>query len=373
MFGKKPEQMPQAEAKPKFEPYEIHVMPTKFHKYLGVKRGGLGKVILIGSSILFVLGGTALGALYYLNLLGPKPAARPVLNLNQPVNVNLNQNINQANANLNQANANLNANLNQNQNINANLNVNQNENLNVNLNANANANFNANLNLNQNINQNVNLNLNTNVNAPSAQPVITYKSSLDSDSDGLTDVEEDIYGTEKRKPDTDGDGYLDGAEVLNLFNPKVGGGALLETSGLVNKYTNPLFNYEILQPSIWLAKPTDESLREVIFQSSTGEYVEVLVADNPDKLDLVQWYLKESPAADLNQLQKETTKGGYQALSSADRLNYYLLDTQNPDKVYVITYNIGDKKEVNFLTTFLMMKNSFKLSSQPVGTVETQP
>ncbi|MCX6745573.1 MAG: hypothetical protein NTX00_00975 [Candidatus Parcubacteria bacterium] len=365
MFGKKPEQkLPQAEAKPKFEPYEIHVMPTKFHKYLGVKRGGLGKIILIGLSILFVLGGTALGALYYLNLLGPKPAAQPVLNLNQPVNVNLNQNVNQANAN---------ANLNQNQNINANLNVNQNENLNVNLNANANANFNANLNLNQNINQNANLNLNTNVNAPSAQPVITYKSSLDSDSDGLTDVEEEIYGTEKRKPDTDGDGYLDGAEVINLFNPKVGGGALLETSGLVNKYSNPLFNYEILQPSIWLAKPNDESLREVIFQSSTGEYVEVLVADNPDKLDLVQWYLLESPAADLNQLQKETTKNGYQALISADHLNYYLIDTQNPDKVYVITYNIGDKKEVNFLTTFLMMKNSFKLISQPAGTVETQP
>ena len=42
----------------------------------------------------------------------------------------------------------------------------------------------------------------------------------DSDNDSLTDFMEEIYGTDKNNPDTDGDGYLDGQEVQNGYNPK---------------------------------------------------------------------------------------------------------------------------------------------------------
>ncbi len=41
----------------------------------------------------------------------------------------------------------------------------------------------------------------------------------DSDNDGLSDKEEEFYGTDKNNPDTDGDGYKDGAEVKNGYNP----------------------------------------------------------------------------------------------------------------------------------------------------------
>jgi hypothetical protein len=42
---------------------------------------------------------------------------------------------------------------------------------------------------------------------------------IDSDLDGLTDLgEEQIFGTDKLNPDTDGDGIFDGAEVLNNTN-----------------------------------------------------------------------------------------------------------------------------------------------------------
>jgi len=41
----------------------------------------------------------------------------------------------------------------------------------------------------------------------------------DSDSDGLTDEQENYFGTDVNKPDTDGDGYEDGNEVKNGFNP----------------------------------------------------------------------------------------------------------------------------------------------------------
>ncbi len=45
------------------------------------------------------------------------------------------------------------------------------------------------------------------------------KPGQDSDNDGLTDSEEVLLGTSTLTPDSDGDGYLDGAELLNLYDP----------------------------------------------------------------------------------------------------------------------------------------------------------
>lgn len=44
-------------------------------------------------------------------------------------------------------------------------------------------------------------------------------SNPDSDRDGLSDIEEKKYGTDPLNQDTDGDGYLDGAEVMGGYNP----------------------------------------------------------------------------------------------------------------------------------------------------------
>lgn len=41
----------------------------------------------------------------------------------------------------------------------------------------------------------------------------------DTDSDGLTDDQENYFGTDINKPDTDGDGFKDGDEVENGYNP----------------------------------------------------------------------------------------------------------------------------------------------------------
>ena len=56
----------------------------------------------------------------------------------------------------------------------------------------------------------------------------TSINDIDTDQDDLTDREEaKVYGTDPLKADTDGDGYADGEEVKNGFNPK-GPGKLLD-------------------------------------------------------------------------------------------------------------------------------------------------
>ncbi len=343
IFGKKKEKkIMKPTVKPRVEPYEIHVMPPKFHKFLSAPKKGNGVLIIIIIAIVIVLGGGAVAAYYFINQMQSTSSVPPV-NLNQISQNNENQNVNQSNVN-----------------INSNANINANENVNENVNQNANT--------NQNINQNVNTN--TNLNEVPPETVITYASSSDRDKDGLTDVEENLYGTEINKPDTDADGFLDGQELISGYNPKAAGASSLETSGLVNNYENPVFNYQILYPASWLARPTDQSLNEVIFQSNTNEYIQVLVEDNPEQLSLVDWYLSQSPLTNINLLTQETTRKGYDALLSPDKLTYYIKSNSRPDEIYLITYNVGDKTIVNFLTTFKMMVNSFTLISNQTSAGE---
>ena len=52
-------------------------------------------------------------------------------------------------------------------------------------------------------------------------------SGPDSDNDGLSNEMEEIYGTDKNNPDTDGDGFKDGEEVKNGYDPTISGNARL--------------------------------------------------------------------------------------------------------------------------------------------------
>jgi len=327
----------QPESKVKLEPYEIRVMPPKFHQYLQVKKSGLTKWLLLGLVAVALLVAIGLGIYYFLQF-------QKSQNLNEPVIPAINQNINTV-ANINQPEINTNTDE-----------VNANTNVNAEVNANANANTNTN---------ETNINLNSNINTAPAE--ISYFSSQDADNDSLTDVEEDLYTTEKRKPDTDNDGYIDGQEIINNFNPKAAGAAYLSNSGLVNTYINPNYNYEVLYLKDWLARPTSESTAEVVFQSATGEYIQITVEENSNGQDLVEWFVAKNSLADVGTLQRQTLKSGLEALISADKLTYYLIETEKKDRVYIISYNIGNKTSVNFLTTFSMMINSFKLRAATVA------
>jgi hypothetical protein len=97
---------------------------------------------------------------------------------------------------------------------------------------------------------------------PPAAPVLP-PGGLDSDSDGLTDVEEPLYGTDVRNPDADSDGFLDGNEVFHLYNPAARSSVRLLDSGLVKLFLHLLAGpswFLLIGLLVWIFQ-TDRRLR----------------------------------------------------------------------------------------------------------------
>lgn len=188
-------------------------------------------------------------------------------------------------------------------------------------------------------------------------PFKNYTKTMDTDNDGLTDEEEKIYGTDPALPDTDSDGFLDTLEIQNLYNPIGFKPVRLFDSGKVKIYQNPTFNYSIFYPGDWIAQSLDPNNKDMMFTAATGEFVEVLVEDNPLKMTAEAWYLGQSPGVNASQLEHFVTKEKLEGVKSPDGLVAYI---SFEDKIFAINYNIGLKTEINFLGTFEMMVNSFR-------------
>lgn len=249
-----------------------------------------------------------------------------------------------------------------------------------------NQNTNANANVNTNIDTNVQATAptstqpetNTNIdvtNQPTNPPVATTSpampntnpapvvdnnlvqppvSAADADNDLLTAAEEKMYNTNVNNADSDADGFTDGNEILSGYDPSKAN-KKLAGSGLFIDYKNSYFS--IMYPKDWRQKVSDQTGTEVLFISPIGEFVEVLAIDNPEKSDLNTW-LKSQYGEALPQV-TDITLGKLVGVRESDNLKYYFIK-DDKSRVYLLTYNIGNAKESNFMTTFTAMVKSFK-------------
>lgn len=197
--------------------------------------------------------------------------------------------------------------------------------------------------------------------APQAPPASSVglaaevPSAPDSDQDGLTDTEEQLFETDKLNPDTDGDTYKDGGEVIAGFNPRKGNRADLATSGLVNQYSNPLFGYTIYYPAKFLARSIDETNREVLFTAVTGELITISVDDQVQHPTLAAWYKEQFPDVS-DTVQLTTTISGVEAFYSPDGLSVYFL---KDGRLFAITYNPAAVTQLGYPTVFKRMLKDF--------------
>jgi len=187
---------------------------------------------------------------------------------------------------------------------------------------------------------------------------IYYELAQDTDYDLLSDIEEGLWGTDPLNTDTDGDTYSDGIEIKNLFNPNTAGdgtGKLID-SGLIKEHVDSNLGYAIYYPANWQTSVIDPE--QIMFISNTGEFIQVIVENNENNyLSATEWYLLQNPEVEEQDLE-EILIGNWSGVRSPDGLNVYLL---NSEKIYIISYNIGLKTELNYQTTFEMMLKSFRV------------
>lgn len=121
---------------------------------------------------------------------------------------------------------------------------------------------------------------------PIVSNVITV-SKVDSDADGLTDDEETIIGTDLNRADTDGDGYLDLAEIKSGYNPLVPAEKLSESAAIYNYQIDSLAT--VIYPTSWEVVE-NESNNMVMFADDDRAFIQILYQENPQKLTPNSWF-----------------------------------------------------------------------------------
>lgn len=184
---------------------------------------------------------------------------------------------------------------------------------------------------------------------------------LDSDSDGISDLEEAIFSSESKNPDSDGDGFLDGNEVFNLYNPMGRAPAKLVGSDIVKTVDGPI-GWSMSIPKAWNFTLDSQDGSKATIDSGHGEKFVLNIERNETGGSVVDWYLAKHPGTDKSQLMVFKSKGGYEGIIGPDLLTTYILWG---DRVFIYEYDMVKQPFINYRTVYSMMLNSLELKGLP--------
>lgn len=186
-------------------------------------------------------------------------------------------------------------------------------------------------------------------------PTEEIRPARDRDSDGLSDREETLYGTNARLPDTDGDGFLDGNEVFHRYDPTRPSPASLLEGGIVT-----LLSFEGIQalyPTMWQIRQGEAANTRVVVTGGEGdEFFLLSVEAKLNTQTLAEWRDASPEEREMFAGSEPTrTKNGYPLLVSQERLRAAV---DLGDTVIVFVYDVVAKNTAEYLQTFHMMLNS---------------
>lgn len=195
---------------------------------------------------------------------------------------------------------------------------------------------------------------NSNTESETSTPV----AAKDDDEDVLSNLEETLLGTNPNANDSDTDGYKDGEEFNNGYNPA--GVGKLSANASLGTYLNTTFNFSLLYPVKWDRNiaSTDDS---VIFTAPNKQFIQILIQPNSNQEEIVNWYKKTFNVTTIPNTQlaiNETWDG----VKAPDGLTVYLT---NKDKnyIFVLTYNLASNKVLEYKSIFDMMVRNFTLGT----------
>lgn len=198
-------------------------------------------------------------------------------------------------------------------------------------------------------------------------PPINLGSTADIDLDQLTDIEEELYTIDSGTWDTDQDGYYDGQEILNLYNPRGFAPVKLIDSGIILEYINPYSEYRVYYPMQWQRGSVDTEDRHVLFSTIAGEFVEIRVFEKTPGTTFASWFQVNAPEEQFNLLSGFTNRFGVEGWRRSDGQVIYFDTTQF---VFVLAYHQPDSRApIPYRSTVEMMYQSFR----PTATTRTIP
>ncbi|NCO05240.1 MAG: hypothetical protein GW939_03795 [Candidatus Magasanikbacteria bacterium] len=194
-------------------------------------------------------------------------------------------------------------------------------------------------------------------------PRISVGVLADLDLDGLTDDEEVLFNTDVGIADQDGDGYLDGLEVINLYHLAEFAPARLIDSPLVREYMHSTAQYRLYYPSAWASSAVDTNGKEVLFSAITGDYVVVHTFEKNTNESFPLWFGRVIEGQLFTDLVSQVNRFSQPFYLRKDGfVAYYEGDKQ----VYVLVYHPGENDVPLFPHIMTMMVQSFRPSG--VGT-----
>lgn len=185
---------------------------------------------------------------------------------------------------------------------------------------------------------------------PEPDPTPVVLPAPDSDRDGLSDQEERLYGTLQDNNDSDGDGFIDGTELVNDYDPTQPQVALADSS-LFRVFEGSLFSMWI--PADWSEQSVSgDTLLAVQDQNGSRVSVSTIQNSNNRSIDEIAGQLYQQNAY-------ETVRLGALLVARANTGLEYLIPDQSEGIVYRLTYQLSPDNRTHFLTTFAVMVKHF--------------
>jgi len=190
----------------------------------------------------------------------------------------------------------------------------------------------------------------------------------------ISNKEKELYGaTIGRTDDSDGDGYLDGEEIMNLYDPakKDPGVSLdlkLTDSGKITffGFSSSIIklNLDFYYPTKFI-DPVAMNVDSIIIypEKDSKEYISLDVLENYNKLSFDDFLNSQEPSS----------VNFYKIANFSDTIsnNFYINDLGNNayldvgnGEILKVSYVFEDKNITNYLATYLMILRSINISSK---------
>ena len=179
--------------------------------------------------------------------------------------------------------------------------------------------------------------------------------SADTDGDGLTDAEEDVFGTSRVLADSDGDTFSDGSEVANGYDPSVTNGKLMDSRYLTTVDVDSA--WRLFFPTSWVLTSDTVLLGDFIIETATEDTIQVHLDQKPRIMAFEDWFASNNPGMDFTALAQGTAESGDLYWMTSDGKTAYATDGASIIRLRLMSNGSG---KIDFPAVFKLISKTLE-------------